>query len=184
MTQGVGEDSNNLFLVDLESGETTTLSEPERRANTADGGFAWTADGSSVYHTSNEQREFRALVRRDLPANEVTTVVEAERDIGNVQLCGADDRYLLWTTNDDGFFRLHGRDLEADAALAVPELPDGVYSLSCPRGSAIAAVVVNGFATPGELRLWNLATAVRRSGSRPIWPGWTPNAWSGPRAFA
>jgi dipeptidyl aminopeptidase/acylaminoacyl peptidase len=39
----------------------------------------------------------------------------------------------------------------------VPELPDGVYSLSCPRGSAIAAVVVNGFATPGELRLWNLA---------------------------
>jgi dipeptidyl aminopeptidase/acylaminoacyl peptidase len=163
MTQGVGEDSNNLFLVDLESGETTTLSEPERRANTADGGFAWTADGSSVYHTSNEQREFRALVRRDLPANEVTTVVEAERDIGNVQLCGADDRYLLWTTNDDGFFRLHGRDLEADAALAVPELPDGVYSLSCPRGSAIAAVVVNGFATPGELRLWNLA-----NGSAPV----------------
>ena len=157
MTQGVGEDSNNLFLVDLESGETTTLSEPERRANTADGGFAWTADGRSVFHTSNEDREFRALVRRSIADNSVETVVEADHDIGNVELCGPDDRYLLWTTNEDGFYKLHGRDLSDGSALSVPTVPDGVYNLSCPRDSRIAALIVNGYNTPGELRLWNLA---------------------------
>lgn len=157
MTQGVGEDSNNLFLLDIETTEVRTLSQPERRANTQDGGFAWTADGRQVFHTSNEDREFRALVRRDIASNDVSVLVELEHDIDNVQLCGDDDRYLLWTSNEDGFFRLHGRDLHEDRALATPELPEGVYGLSCPRGSAVASVVVNGWSTPGDLMLWDLA---------------------------
>jgi len=162
LTQAVGEDSNNLFLLDLESGQTTTLSAPERRANTADGGFAWTADGTAVFHTSNEGREYRALVRREIESNRVTTVVEAEHDIGNVQLCGADDRYLLWTTNVDGFSRLHGRDLTENRDLAIPALAEGVVSLSCPRGSAQASVVVNGTTTPGDLLIWDLAKGSAR----------------------
>ena len=157
MTQGVGEDSNNLFLLDIETTEVRTLSQPERRANTQDGGFAWTADGRHVFHTSNEDREFLALIRRDIASNEVRVLAELEHDVGNVQLCGENDRYLLWTSNEDGFFRLHGRDLQEDRALATPELPEGVYGLSCPRGSAVASVLVNGWSTPGDLMLWDLA---------------------------
>ncbi|MGY6554921.1 MAG: S9 family peptidase [Wenzhouxiangella sp.] len=157
MTQAVGEDSNNLFRLDLESGEVTTLSQPERRANTQNGGFAWSADGAQVFHTSNEDREFRALVRRTIASNEVEVLVEVDHDIDNVQLCGEDDRFLIWTTNEDGFFRLHGRDLAEDRALATPEVPPGVYALSCPRGSAKASLVINGSTTPGDLKLWDLA---------------------------
>ena len=157
MTQAVGEDSNNLFLVDIESTEVTTLSQAERRANTQDGGFAWTSDGEQVFHTSNEDREFRALVRRTIASNEVEVLVEVEHDIDNVQLCGDNDRFLIWTTNEDGFFRLHGRDRVEDRALTMPAVPKGVYSLSCPRGSATAALVVNGATTPGDLLLWDLA---------------------------
>ena len=158
MTQAVGEDSNNLFRLDLESGEVSTLSQPERRANTQNGGFAWSVDGEQVFHTSNEDREFRALVRRTIATNEVEVLVEADHDIDNVQLCGEDDRFLIWTTNEDGFFRLHGRDLVEDRALATPEVPPGVYALSCPRGSAKASLVVNGATTPGDLLLWDLAS--------------------------
>ncbi len=157
MTQAVGEDSNNLFLLDIESGEVTTLSKPERRANTQDGGFAWTADGKHVFHTSNKNREFRALVRRELAGNEVEVLVEAEHDIDNVQLCGDNDRYLVWTTNEDGFFRLHGRDLAKGRDLGSPDVPEGVFSLSCPRGSSVVAVVANGWSTPGDLLIWDLA---------------------------
>ncbi|WP_203594556.1 S9 family peptidase [Wenzhouxiangella limi] len=157
MTQAVGEDSNNLFLVDIESADVTTLAEPERRANTEDGGFAWTADGKTVFHASNEGREFRALVRREIESNKVTVMAAPEHDIDNVRLCGDEDRYLLWTSNEEGFFRLHGRDLAEDRALDIPALPDGVYSLSCPSGSALAALVVNGPSTPGDLLLWDLA---------------------------
>lgn len=158
MTQAVGEDSNNLFQLDLGSGEVASLSAPERRANTQNGGFAWSADGEHVFHTSNEDREFRALVRRTIASNEVEVLVEADHDIDNVQLCGEDDRFLIWTTNEDGFFRLHGRDLAEDRALATPEVAPGVYALSCPRGSVKASLVVNGSTTPGDLLLWDLAS--------------------------
>lgn len=163
MTQGVGEDSNNLFLLDLSSGDKRVLSQPERRANTEAGGFAWTADQKAVYHSSNEGREFRALVRRQLEDNAVSVLVETGHDIDNVRLCGPAQRYLLWTTNEDGFFRLHGRDLENDRALDVPELPEGVYSLSCPNESPRATVLVNGTATPGEVRVWELASGETRT---------------------
>ncbi|MGY6629879.1 MAG: S9 family peptidase [Wenzhouxiangella sp.] len=156
MTQAVGEDSNNLFLLNLDSGDKTILSQPERRANTQDGGFAWTADGRHVFHSSNEDREFRALVRREMISNEVEVIAEMDFDIDNIQLCGEDDRFLLWTSNQDGFFHLHGRDLAEQRDLAIPVVPEGVYSLSCPRGSSKAALVVNGWATPGDLLLWDL----------------------------
>lgn len=157
MTQAVGEDSNNLFLVDIQSAKVTTLSQPERRADTADGGFAWTADGKAVFHGSNEGREFRALVRREIASNEVSVIAAPEQDVGNIQLCGDNDRFLIWTTNEDGFFRLHGRDLADNRALRIPTVPNGVYSLSCPAGSPVAALVVNGTTTPGDLLLWELA---------------------------
>lgn len=158
MSQRVGEDSNNLFLVDLTGEEEVrTLSEPERRANTADGGFAWTRDGGAVYHASNEDREFAALVRREIASNTVEVISAPDFDVQNVTLCGQGGRYLIWTTNEDGFHRLHGRDLRARRDLRIPQLPEGVYGVSCPGESAFASVTVNGWATPGELLVWDIA---------------------------
>ena len=157
MSQAVGEDSDNLFLVDLERSVRTTLSQPERRANHTDGGFAWMPDASGFYFATNDGREFAALVRHDLRSDRRTLVAEAPFDIQNVRLCGPGGRYLLWTTNEDGFFRLHGRDLVAGQPLDVPALPEGVYSVSCPAGSPAAAIVVDGWATPGDLVVWDLA---------------------------
>lgn len=163
MTQAVGEDSNNLFLLNLDSGEKQELSVPDRRANTENGGFAWTADGRSVYHASNEGREFLALIRRDLIENQVEVVEEAPYDIENVCLGGSNHQVLLWTTNEDGFSRLHARDLDEDRTMHVPELPEGVYSISCPPGSPRAAILVNGHATPGDVLVWDFATGSLRT---------------------
>jgi dipeptidyl aminopeptidase/acylaminoacyl peptidase len=158
MTQRVGEDSDNLFLVDLERGETKTLSQPKRRANHSDGGFAWLPDASAFYFATNDGREFAALARHDLGSGRRTVIAEAAFDIQSVRLCGPDGRYLLWTTNEDGFFRLHGRDLVTGQPLAAPALPEGVYAVSCPLGSGVAAITVNGWATPGDLVAWDLAS--------------------------
>ncbi len=158
MSQGVGEDSNNLFLVDLAEDDVRVISKPERRANTSAGGFAWLPDASGFYHASNDGREFAALVLFHLDAGESTLIEGGDFDIQNVRLCGPRARHLLWTTNEDGFFRLHGRDLETGRALPVPDLPEGVYAVSCPLGSSAAAITVNGWVTPGDLVVWNLDT--------------------------
>jgi dipeptidyl aminopeptidase/acylaminoacyl peptidase len=163
MSRPVGEDSNTLHLIDLETAETRVLSDPERRANSTNGGFAWAPDASGFYFASNEEREFSALMRHDLASGKAELVEQADFDIGNVRLCGPDGRYLLWTTNEDGFYRLHGRDLTAGRALAVPDLPEGVHALSCPAGSSAAAILVNGWATPGDLTVWEIASGEART---------------------
>ncbi len=163
MSQAVGGDSDNLFLVDLERAETKPLSQPKRRANHTAGGFAWLPDASGFYFATNDGREFAALVRHDLKTGRRTLVAEAPFDIQNVRLCGPDGRYLLWTTNEDGFYRLHGRDLAAGQPLAVPLLPEGVYAVSCPPGSGAASITVDGWATPGDLVVWDIASGSART---------------------
>lgn len=157
MGERVGEDSNNLYLLDLESGEARTVYEPEPRANSTMGGFAWTPDGSAFYHASNEGREFAALVRYELESGETELIEDAGWDVGNIALCGPGGRYLLWTVNEDGFDTLHGRDLDSGAAIDAPDLPEGVYALDCRGERGRAVIRVSGPATPGEVSLWDIA---------------------------
>jgi len=158
VTESVGEDSDNLYLLDLASGELTTLSRPDPRANHGDGSFAWSDDGETLWFATNLNYEFAALTRYDLAAGEMETVYSAEADSGNIVLCGADDRYLAWTTNHDGFYRLHVRDLARGEDLETPALPEGYYGLSCTDTSDRIAITVNGWRTPGDIHVWNIAT--------------------------
>jgi len=158
VTESVGEDSDNLYLLDLASGGIEALSAPERRANHSGGGFAWVADGTGFYLASDVGREFAALMFYRVGAGLV--VVEAmEHDVQNVTLCGPSDRYLAWTVNDGGYSRLFVRDRSRQRMLDTPELAEGVYTLDCQGNPARLAITVNGWRTPSSVFVWDLATA-------------------------
>lgn len=158
VVETVGEDSDNLYLLDLEDGEMQTLSQPDPRANHGDGGFAWTDDSSAFYFASNREHEFAALTRYEIASREWTTIASEDADASRVRLCGDDDRYLAWTTNHDGFFRIHARDLRSGEDIAAPDLPEGVYGLSCGGETSRMAINVNGWRTPGDIFVWDMAS--------------------------
>lgn len=151
VTESVGEDSDNLHLLDLESGELETLSEPEPRANHGDAGFAWAPDGSGFHFATNRGREFPALMFHELESGETRVVSEPGVAIGELARCGRNDGYLAWTENRDGFHSLTIRDLESGETIATPELPEGVYGLSCADDADRISVVVKGWRTPGDV---------------------------------
>ncbi len=155
VSETVGEDSDNLFLLDLASGALDTLSAPVRRANHTRGDVAWAPDGTGFYLATNRDRDFAALAFYRLGAGfEILEVPDG--DVERVRLCGPGGRYLVWTVNEGGYSRLHARDRDRDEALAVPGLPEGVYGLDCGEGSARLAVTVNGWQTPGAVVVWDL----------------------------
>ncbi len=158
VTESVGEDSDNLHILDLESGALTTLSAPEPRANHGDGGFAWSQDGETLWFSTNVNTEFAAVTRYDFASGAMETVYATDADSANIALCGPDDRYLAWTTNHDGFFALHVRDLVDGSDLDTPDLPEGVYSISCGDVSERIAITVNGWRTPGDIHVWDLVS--------------------------
>ena len=79
-----------------------------------------------------------------------------QRDIANVAL-SSDDRYLIWTENDDGYSRLRAWDRERNRALEVPALKNGVYTVDVASAANTAAVRISGPDTPGDVFLWQLA---------------------------
>lgn len=157
VTETVGEDSDNLFLMRLSTGEMTSLSAPEPRANHADGGFAWLPDSSGFYFASNVGREFSAVHFYDAAVNEISVAFETDRDAGEIELCGSDADYLAFTENIDGFETLHVKDLTEGQAIATPSMPEGVYGISCALGSDRMSINVNGWRTPGDILVWDMA---------------------------
>ena len=158
VTEGVGEDSDKLMLLDIASKKLTTIAAPDPRANHSNGDFAWAPDSRGFYFASNEGREFAALAFHDIAANTTTILQEASFDIQNVALCGPKGKWLAWTTNEDGFNKLSIQDLTTKKMLATPPLPEGVYGLTCSLGSTKMSINVNGWATPGDILVLDMAT--------------------------
>lgn len=158
VSETVGEDADNLYLLETETRELRTLSKPDSRASHAAGGFAWLPDSSGFYAASNRDREYAALLRFDISSNRFSLVQAANHDIGNINLCGEEGQYLAWTVNEDGFDQLHVRNLSTGNELRVPALPEGTYALSCSSRSNRMAIGTNGWRTPGDIHLWDLAS--------------------------
>ncbi|MEP1144438.1 MAG: alpha/beta fold hydrolase [Henriciella sp.] len=156
VTETVGEDSDNLFLMDVATGEMTTVSAPEPRANHGDGGIAWLPDSSGFYFASNVDREFSAVHFYDVAAEEMSVSFEPDRDAGRIELCGKDSGTLAFTENIDGFHKLHLHDLATGEHLPSPRLPEGLYNVSCAAGSDRMAIGINGWKTPGDIRVWDM----------------------------
>ena len=162
VTETVGEDSDYLYLLDLSSGTLSVVSQPESRANHGDGGFAWSSDSKTLYLTSNLDREFAAVMAYDVTTRRFASVAESAFDLSAINLCGPADRYLVWLENQNGFDVLRGRDLSSGEALGFPDIPDGVYTLSCSDQSDLVSVGISGWRTPGEIYLIELGSGLSR----------------------
>lgn len=160
VTETVGEDADNLYLLNTQTGALLTLSKPavEDRANHSDGGMAWSDDARALYLASSAGRDFAALMRYDIESGAAELIASADHDIENVSLCSAGDRYLAWTENRDGFDALRIRDRKRGRDIAPPALPEGVYSLSCTEDTNKLLVRINGWRTPGDLYVIDLKT--------------------------
>lgn len=154
ISETVGEDADNIYLLNTKTKTRKALSKAKDpltdRANHTDGGMAWSADGEALYFASNKDREFAALTRLELSSGESEVLYKAEADVENVSLC-ANDKYLVFTTNHNGFDRLHMMDMKNGKKYAASSLPDGVYGLSCSGASDTLLVRVNGYDRPGDL---------------------------------
>ena len=180
IAQPVGEDSNTLLLLDLNTLELTTLSAPERRA--AHSSVRWLRDGSGFYLTSNLDREFSALMFYDM-RDGMKVVEERPSDIDGVWVCGSEDRYLIWRTNVDGYSRLEGVDRIGGGGIVVPDLPEGAIGLSCAPESSRVVVRVTGWRTIGDLYSWDLESGDAEAIFEASWAGLDPAKLVRPRSI-
>jgi dipeptidyl aminopeptidase/acylaminoacyl peptidase len=114
--------NNDLYLLDLRSGEATLLTPHEGDARFS--GANATPDGASVYLATDRDGEFLRLARLDLATLALEYLTPDDRDVEEVELSG-DGRYLVASRNVDGYsdvllFNGRGR------RMPDPQIPEGI----------------------------------------------------------
>src|SRR5205823_130769 len=119
-----GNDDQDVFLLDVHSGERTPLTPHEGHEVNAPVGFS--ADGRHVYLATNRDHEFTWLARRSLDGDgSLEPVWRGDWDVEHAEL-DEGRRRLAWTVNEDGLSTFHARDLETGRDVPVPGLPAGM----------------------------------------------------------
>ena len=150
-----GEDGNDVHLLDMSSGEITPLFQPGVSAFYGD--YQWLPDGSGFYLATNQDREFNALAFYTLESGELEVLESPDADVNSVTLSG-DARYLAWTTNEDGYSRMHVMNRENGSKVSPPDLPAGVYSMAFATDADDMTIRVTGPAIPGDVYVWNASS--------------------------
>lgn len=149
-----GEDADDVHLLNMDTGVLSPLFQPEVAAAYSD--YAWLPDGSGFYLATNQDREFAALAFYSIDDESLQFIESPDADISDVTLSG-DGRFLAWTTNEDGYSKIHALDRRDGRRIAPPALPAGVYGLGFAHDAAALNIRVTGPATPGDVYVWNVA---------------------------
>jgi len=154
LSEARGEDANDLYLLDIESGRLDTLFAPADRSSYAS--FAWTPDGAGFYLATDQDREHAGLAHLDVATRALRWIDTPPQDVEDVGL-SPDGRVLVWSVNDGGYSRVSARDLTTGAAVAPPDLPRGTASVTWAEGASVAAFAVTGPSVPGDIWIWDPA---------------------------
>jgi dipeptidyl aminopeptidase/acylaminoacyl peptidase len=158
VTEVVGEDGANVYLLNTKTGKMTNLFKPEISSDYSQ--FVWSKSGKAFYFTSDQDGEMKSLRQYDVATGTSKVLFSHQFDIENIQSC-MQEKYLTWTTNEYGFDKLHIYNQQAKTNKKV-DLPDGVYSLSCSAAGKDLLVRISGPATPGSLFLVDLTNQQTR----------------------
>jgi len=157
VTRFVSANESHPHLLEVATGELTPLQESSERI--AYGGAKFSADGKSLFLTSDAGSEVKHLRSMNLATRE-TRVLSGDIpwDIESFEP-SPDGRFLAFSINEDGFSRLVVKNLESGADLDLPDLPPGrVGGLDFSPNGKHLGMVLNTPKTSGDVFALNLET--------------------------
>jgi dipeptidyl aminopeptidase/acylaminoacyl peptidase len=113
----------DIFIVDVESGDARQILQHDGNVDQTPG--PWSTGGRGFYLITNQDREFAGLAYFDLTTEQLSWVETPDWDVEGVEL-SKDGRVLVWIVNENGYSRVHAKDLTSGLALRLPALPEGV----------------------------------------------------------
>lgn len=139
ISEQIGEDANNLFLLKIEDSTLTRLNKPGEPSYYGD--IHWKADNTGFYLISNTGKEYNGIAFYSLKEDSLDFLVSKPFDIEQI-LLSEDEERLHYVANKSGYSRHGIIDISKMAELEAPEWPKGVLRLSQSKdGSTIVARV-------------------------------------------
>jgi dipeptidyl aminopeptidase/acylaminoacyl peptidase len=152
----VSANLSSLHVADLATGALEQVT-PESEEPVSWGGGRFSADGKSLYTTTDQGSELQRLVRLDLATGAVTPLTaDLAWDVEGFDLSD-DGSIVFFFVNEDGLSRAHARRTADGAALPAPELPPGVaFGPDFRDGSHEVAFTVSWARSSADVYSWDV----------------------------
>ncbi|MCB9316733.1 MAG: S9 family peptidase [Lewinellaceae bacterium] len=143
---------NQLFLFDLKTKQLNEISEADKSGSYQSSGFS--ADGKSLFYTTNADKEFQYLVRYDIEAQNREKAFESTWDV-MYSYQSENGKYQVIGINEDGKNKVIIRDA-AGKDIAFPDIPDGdVTGVNISPSEKNMRLTVGSSKAPNDLYAYN-----------------------------
>jgi dipeptidyl aminopeptidase/acylaminoacyl peptidase len=116
---------SNIYLYDVATGEKILLTPQDGSEKVSYSGAVFSKDGKGIYLATDKGSEFQRLMYMDLATKAVTPLTShIDWDVDNFEL-SEDGKHLAFSTNENGFYKLHVLDTATGKAISLPKLPAG-----------------------------------------------------------
>jgi dipeptidyl aminopeptidase/acylaminoacyl peptidase len=160
ISEFVNINESSLLELDLATGKTRLIT-PKAEGGTpaAYRGGLWSKDGKSIYTVTDLGSEFSRLVRMDPQTGAITPLsANIDWDVNGYDI-SEDGKLIAFSTNEDGFAKLHILDLQTGKELPSPELPPGVAGgLEFRKGTHELGFSVSWARSPSDVYSYDVDT--------------------------
>ncbi len=121
----VSANESYIYLYDVATGEKTLLTPQEGTEKVAYGDGVFSKDGKGIYFTTDRGSEFQRLMYMDLATRAMTPLTaHIDWDVDGFDMSD-DGKYIAFTTNENGFYKLHVMNTATRKEIKLPKLPSG-----------------------------------------------------------
>jgi len=156
LTESITRQKVNMYLYNMETGETNMLNDAEDQVAYAPQYFS--KDGSKLYFLSDKDSEFTYLSSYDIASGEINKVEEAEWDIMYAYQ-SKNGKYRVVGINNDAQTEIKIYEEASGAQISLPEMPSGeITSVNISDSEKLMAFYVNSSTSPNNLYVYNFET--------------------------
>jgi len=149
--QQISIEETHVYVLDAATGAKEPMV-PSQEKKVFYGGARWSKDGKSIYYTSDENGEFRQLIKMDWPAR-TTMVLTANISWDVVGFTiSPDGKWIAFVTNEGGISKLRLMDTKSHKEVTIPAPPVGLIGgMKFNLSSELFALTINLSNSPGDV---------------------------------
>lgn len=156
LTENLTTSSNNLFLLDKQTGQTKKINPDSVESINNVTGFS--LDNNSLYYLTNDGSEFTYIVKYDIASGKKEKLYEAKWDVVWMAL-SYNEKYRVIYVNEDGRNKLHLFDHKTGKELDFPPIGDGsIQGVRISRDETKMSLEVGSSRAPGNIYIYDFGT--------------------------
>jgi Tol biopolymer transport system component len=168
LIKAITTNDSDVYLHDRTTGTTVNLTPHSGQVSNGPAGFS--ADGKTLYLTTDEGHEFVYLVAHDLAAGTRTTLLKPDWDVMGAG-ASRGGRHLVVSINNDARTELHVYELPSMRRIRLPEIPGAnVAGVSFSDDDSRMAFYASASRAPNDLYVMDVGASAPRRLTRSLNP--------------